>query len=430
MRRVAPPALALLLTACFSSSAAEDDATTNAEDSSDGSEGSTDGDTDTSDTDTSDTDTSTSDTDTSTTDETSTTTEGGCPDPICFEPAVELGAGFGPEDVIVADVDGDGELDIVTANAGGDNVGVLRGLGGGDFEAPVFHAAGVDPVAVAALNLDPESPEDGGLDLVVGNRAGQSMSVLLNTGGAVTYGAPDIEMIGVGLVDLDVGNTTFDTNYESVVGAVGELGILLSYGTGLGIAGDLDVLPTTDPAVAVAAGFLTQDAYSDFISVSDQGATLTVGLLTPDPPDVQVFDLAIASSGNDLVLASLNPDPQPDLVVASANLELITVFAGEGNGMFGNPSPISIDVGPDSLAVGDVDDDGKVDVIYAASAANEVGVMLGTGSATLALPLSFDVGQRPLAVAVAEFNGDGKLDIVTANADGDNVSILLSTDMP
>ncbi|KIG14567.1 hypothetical protein DB30_06622 [Enhygromyxa salina] len=374
------------------------------------------------------TDSSTDTSDDTTTDTSDdTTTDSGCVDPVCFEAGVEIGAGFGPEDVIIADIDGDGVSDIVTANAGGDNIAVLRGLGGGDFAAPSFYAAGMEPVSVAAVNLDPESSEDAGIDIVVGNRAGQSMSVLINTGDPVAFGAPLIIPLGDPLVDLAVGNLTLDSNFESVVGAIGDQGILVTHGTGMAIAGDLDAVPTTAPAVAVTAGFLTQDPYSDFISISNVAPSLTVVHFLAVDPYFDIFDLLIADAGDDLALASLNADPHPDLVVASRALGIITIFPGDGNGMFATPTPISVEVGPDSLAVGDVDDDGKVDVVFGSSGASEVGLMFGNGDTTLAAPLPYEVGMRPLAVALADLNGDGQLDIVTANADGDNVTVLLST---
>ncbi|PRP96170.1 FG-GAP repeat domain-containing protein [Enhygromyxa salina] len=418
--------LAVILTssvACFSDPLA-DDGRVSSSTSSTSDSGSTTDDPTTSDSDTSDS--TTSDTDTSDTDTSDDTTDPGCQDPVCYEPGVDFGAGFGPEAVIVADIDGDGVSDIVTANAEGDNIAVLRGLGGGDFAAPSFYAAGDDPVTLAAVNLDPQAPGDGGIDIVVGNRAGQSMSVLINTGNNVAFGPPEIEPIGVGLVDLDTGNFTLDSDFESVVGAIGDQGMLITHGTGLGIAGDLDAAPTTEPSVAVTAGFLTQDAYSDFISLSNVAPALTVVHFIAEEPYLDIFDLLIADAGDDLALASLNADPNLDLVIASRALEIITVFPGDGNGMFGAATAISIDAGADSLAVGDVDDDGKVDVVFSASAVDEVGLMFGNGDTSLALPVYFDVGMRPMAVALADFNADGQLDIVTANADANNVTVLLS----
>jgi hypothetical protein len=51
-----------------------------------------------------------------------------------FEVTVRLVVGVGPAAVAVADFDGDGALDVVTANAGSGDVSILIGLGDGTFE--------------------------------------------------------------------------------------------------------------------------------------------------------------------------------------------------------------------------------------------------------------------------------------------------------
>jgi hypothetical protein len=50
-----------------------------------------------------------------------------------FATATRLGVGIAPQSVVVGDVNGDGVLDLTTANAGSDNVAVLLDLGDGRF---------------------------------------------------------------------------------------------------------------------------------------------------------------------------------------------------------------------------------------------------------------------------------------------------------
>lgn len=366
-----------------------------------------------------------------TTDSESETTEGPCADPVCFAEPIEIGAGFGPVDVVIADVDGDGLDDIVTANAGGDNVAVLHGEGGGDFAAPTFYTVGPgeEPVSVAALDLDPDDVANGGVDLIVGNRLGQSIAVLINTGSMVAYDDATIIQIGTPVHDLSVGNFTLDTVAESVVGAIADQGVLVTHGTGTGLAGDLDAAPTTDPATAVTAGMLTQDPYSDFVAVSDSGSAVTVTLFLDQEPFLDAFDLQIGGNGSDVRFAALNPDPVLDLVVAVSETGSIVVFPGQGNGTFGSGQDVDAGANPAALAIGDVDDDGNSDVVFVTAGGGQAGILLGNGDTTFADPLIIeDVGARPAAVALADFNGDGQLDIVTANADGNNVSVLLTVE--
>ena len=65
--------------------------------------------------------------------------------------------------VAVGDFNGDGKLDLVTANAGADDVSVLLGNGNGTFQAPTNIGIGSNPQSVAVGDFN----GDGKLDLAV-----------------------------------------------------------------------------------------------------------------------------------------------------------------------------------------------------------------------------------------------------------------------
>ena len=70
-----------------------------------------------------------------------------------------------PVSVVVEDFNGDGKLDMVTANFGTNNVSVLLGNGDGTFQAAVNSAVGYAPVSVAVGDFN----GDGELDLATAN---------------------------------------------------------------------------------------------------------------------------------------------------------------------------------------------------------------------------------------------------------------------
>lgn len=106
-----------------------------------------------------------------------------------FARANEVPVGAGPVAVAAADLDGDGALDLVTANSGDDTVSVLlnRGAAGfarGDFEVGVF------PVSIAAADFD----GDGKPDLLIATRVGNGLTFLKNSGDGVFGGPADITL--------------------------------------------------------------------------------------------------------------------------------------------------------------------------------------------------------------------------------------------
>ena len=70
-----------------------------------------------------------------------------------FQPAQSIAVGSGPNAVAVADVNGDGQPDIVTANCGANTVSVLLGNGDGTFQPASPLPWAVSPFSVAVADL-------------------------------------------------------------------------------------------------------------------------------------------------------------------------------------------------------------------------------------------------------------------------------------
>ncbi len=138
-----------------------------------------------------------------------------------FALPVKYVAGFDPRSVAIGDLDGDGDLDLATANSFfsvSDTVSVLLNHGDGTFATHVQYGTGVNPTFVGMGDLD----RDGDLDLAVTNSLSRSVSVLINHGNAtfaahVQYGTgttPSSVAIGDldrdGDLDLAVANRFFN----------------------------------------------------------------------------------------------------------------------------------------------------------------------------------------------------------------------------
>jgi hypothetical protein len=85
--------------------------------------------------------------------------------------------------VAVVDINGDGQLDLVTSNYSGFNVSVLLGKGNGTFQAAKNYFGGPRPEAVLAADFN----GDGLPDLAVRELFGAGVSVLLNKPNTATH---------------------------------------------------------------------------------------------------------------------------------------------------------------------------------------------------------------------------------------------------
>ncbi len=138
------------------------------------------------------------------------------------------GAGTVPREIATADLNGDGFLDLVTANETGGNVSVLLGDGTGHFSAPATYAAGSGAFHVSIGDVD----GDGHLDLVVANSTANSISVLHGNGDG-TFAAAQNFAAGTGAFGTALGD--FDGNGALDVAAAdigaSTVSILLGNGT-------------------------------------------------------------------------------------------------------------------------------------------------------------------------------------------------------
>jgi hypothetical protein len=116
---------------------------------------------------------------------------------------IELGAL--PSRLAVADLTDAGQLDLVVTTLDGRVLVLLHDSTPGTFQAPVAYQAGVYPAQVVAADLD----GDGLLDLVIADQKGALLVLLQDPGGsgvflpAVAYDTHDDGTNGVAVADLD-----------------------------------------------------------------------------------------------------------------------------------------------------------------------------------------------------------------------------------
>src|SRR5204862_5132274 len=123
-----------------------------------------------------------------------------------------------------------------------------------------------------------------------------------------------------------------------------------------------------------------------------------------------------------VVVADVNGDTRPDLVVANHDGNSVSVLLGEGDGTFRDtPEDLrrhTFDVGqgPLYLAVADLNGDRVPDIVTADFGSGDnpgrtLTLLPGQGNGQFGPAQTFDAGSRPAAVEVGDVNGDGHLDL-------------------
>jgi hypothetical protein len=360
-----------------------------------------------------------------------------------------LGFSGNPQGAVVADLDGDGKLDLVAVNLNGfgKDVVVLLGNGDGTFGAPAYFGSSntLRPEAQAAVIGDFNG--DGKPDLAVANFADDNVGILLNQGTrqpascffpAVNYAA------GNSPVAISAGDFNLDGKPDLVAAnniPSGTVSRLLGNSNGTFQAA-APYAASTNPAAVAAADF-NRDGKPDLV-VADFGVfnsnagDISVLLGAGDGSFGAASSLGVGSGKNPVavVVGDFNNDGKLDIAEANNNSDVsnnffINVFLGNGDGTFQAAKPFQLENNafPSFLAAGDFNRDGKLDLVVANSNKGDVEILIGNGDGTFHFGSTVSVGTSPSTVSVGDFNRDGKLDLVAAyvssgNANG-NIKILL-----
>jgi subtilase family serine protease len=309
------------------------------------------------------------------------------------------GSGSGLRWVTLADVDGDGRLDIVAVNQSYNSVSIFQNqcspgsITTNSFGARVDFAVGSEPCGVAVEDLD----GDGKPEIVVANYGGTTVSVLRNIGtmGSITTNsfAP--------AVNFTVGPTPVDVKIIDVDG----------------------------------------DGKADVVTVnngnSSQAMTVLRNLSTVGniafAPHVDFPGLATSYS---LAVGDLDGDGKPDVVIGSQpGGQAVSVYrnTSTAGSITTNSFAAHVDFAAggwvNSVAMGDLDGDGKPDVVAALQSSSQLDVFRNTSTpgsftgSSLASPIVFPSGSNPNGVAIGDLDGDGRPDIVIGNTYSGTVSI-------
>lgn len=115
-----------------------------------------------------------------------------------FTAGANVSTGANPFQIVAGDFNGDGYLDLATANYGDNTVSILLGDGSGHFRQSSAPATDSKPAAVALGDFN----GDGRLDLVVVNSGGNDVSVLLQQPGTAAAPAPPDSLWSAGHSNL------------------------------------------------------------------------------------------------------------------------------------------------------------------------------------------------------------------------------------
>lgn len=357
-----------------------------------------------------------------------------------------------PNALRLVDLDGDGRRDVVTANVGGSAFAVARNLTpeGGELRSTTFAALeAFGPATTLPSLVVADLDGDGRVDVVVNPAAAGEVWVFRNVSGPgdlrfeAPLGLPNGAVGTAGLsTDVAVGDFDRDGRVDlAVVNASdGRVAVYRNTSTSgaVSFAGKVEFEVAQDPR-RVAVGDLDGDGRPDL--VVGHGAPAGLSLLrNTGAPGTVAFEaggvhLPLTAALAELAVADLDRDGKPDVVAAVPepggvwvwrNTAYVGAFSATQPATLASPQWFGTEPGARAVAVAEMDGDGFPEVAVVHFGRGSL-TLLGNRSQPGQLELvprgHFAAGDGPLAVALGDLNGDRRPDVAVADHLGGRLQV-------
>ncbi len=285
--------------------------------------------------------------------------------------------------VYAADVDGDGDLDVLTASLGDDTIAWYESDG---------------------------TPADGGWT---------ARDISITADGAVSVHAADVDGDG----DLDVLSASF---YDDAIAWYENDGTPANGGW---TARDISI--TADSAFSVYAADVDRDGDLDVLSASRNDDTIAwyENDGTPANGGWTARDISTtADSAHSVYAADVDGDGDLDVLSASRNDDTIAWYENDGTPSNGDWTARDISTTADSASrvyAADVDGDGDMDVLSASSGDHTIAWYENDGTPADDGWIASDItttADSAVSVYAADVDGDGDLDVLSASVYDDKIA--------
>jgi hypothetical protein len=166
---------------------------------------------------------------------------------------------------------------------------------------------------------------------------------------------------------------------------------------------------------------VTADGASDLILINKDSATVATLAGAGDGSFQQAVTREAGTDPRRIVLADLNEDKIPDLIVMGYFANGFTVWLGGGNGNYLPGAFYGLNGHGNMLAVADFNADGHLDVVAESDGSGKpitMFVFLGNGAGGLTAAQTYTTPYfSAFDIDVAEMDGDAKMDVILATGD-------------
>lgn len=341
-----------------------------------------------------------------------------------FGTATTYPAPNNPFKVAVGDLNGDNRPDVVVSRRSGAAVRVFLNAnnGTGALLAGTDLAMPTGPIWLALLDLN----GDGSLDIATANYEGNSFSVRYNNNDG-TFAAPANTAVTGNPYSIAAGDLNNDGRVDLAIGTWNPRVVHVFYrqADGSYAAGGVLSWSAPDGVSCVEIADINGDNRADLMALTDS-STPSVRRWHQQPDGTLVEADALGFGGNvtGYTVHAIDYDADGDRDVLVGRNSNVAVFEALGNGTFAGPMNLSVGNNARHVVVADFNADNRPDVVTAVQQANAVRVFLGRGAEVLAAD-----GDGYIGRIRGQIGSSGDLDFYSFTAKaGDR--IIIGTENP
>jgi flagellin-like hook-associated protein FlgL len=319
-------------------------------------------------------------------------------------------AGGGTASYAVAgDVDGDGDLDIISAtNAGSDSLEVRLNNGDGSFQSPLSFTTS-DPSALRVGDIN----GDGRLDIITAE-SGDKLGVRYGNGNG-TFANVTAIPTGSAITQLEVSDLNGDGLLDVITSQGGAITSRLGSASGLSSTASFSAAGTS-----FALGEIDGDGRRDLVMTS--GAVYRgdgAGSFS------QIGAVGILSS---VWLGDLNGDGLDELIGTAGGGSIVSRI-GNGDGTFQSSvtGPSNGSFALQVSAISDLNGDGILDLVAVDAAGAGGFTYLGNGDGTFSQTSTFTVDFPSPSIVLADLTGDQVVDMLYSDTSTGPVKVRAAT---
>jgi hypothetical protein len=268
---------------------------------------------------------------------------------------------------------------------------------------------------------------DGKLDLATANRDDETVTVRLSKSDVFDEKITPEPSIGGDLTHIEAGDLDGDSYVDLVVlktlgGSTSAVSFLYNHGTGtFNLPIDRSITATPE---GLALGDIDDDGDQDIV-IANSHPPFSVIIILNDASRkwTDGKELELPNAPSDVALVDLNGDKLLDIAATSIEGGL-SVFLNSIDG-YDSRKDMGFKL-QQALTSGDIDGDGDEDVLTVSRAESSVRIGLNPGSGDVTEEGLFIIGNNPTDIVARDFDGDGDKDIGVCNLGDGTASVVLN----